>query len=223
MYIHPRLKPILEETLGVVLYQEQILKISMDCAGFSSAEADRFRRAMGSHRSHDLVAEIRERFLSGCAQNEIPQPADEEILTKLVAFAEFGFTTSHAAAFARTCYETAWLKLHHAPALYAGLLNHQPMGFYHPHVLVEDAKHHGVKILSVDINKSYVRCTVEDGALRLGFNYVHGVGDKALEGLEEAQLKGPATSLESFCRPIPLTPQPPPRPPPPQVLTPVPP
>src|SRR5438067_236138 len=207
MYIHPRLKPILEETLGVVLYQEQILKISMECASFSSAEADRFRRAMSSHRSHDLMAAIRERFLSGCAQNEIPQAAAEEIFTKLAAFAEFGFTKSHAAAFARTCYETAWLKLHHPPALYAGLLNNQPMGFYHPHVLVEDAKHHGVKILPVDINKSYVRCTVESGALRLGFNYVHGVGDKALEVLEEAQLKGPVASLEEFCRRIRLTTQ----------------
>src|SRR5438067_170339 len=207
MYIHPRLKPILEETLGVVLYQEQILKISMECASFSSAEADRFRRAMSSHRSHDLMAAIRERFLSGCAQNEIPQAAAEEIFTKLAAFAEFGFTKSHAAAFARTCYETAWLKLHHPPALYAGLLNNQPMGFYHPHVLVEDAKHHGVKILPVDINKSYVRCTVESGALRLGLNYLHGVGDKALEVLEEAQLKGPVASLEEFCRRIRLTTQ----------------
>jgi len=207
MYIHPRLKPILEETLGVVLYQEQILKISMDCASFSSAEADRFRRAMSSHRSHELMGAIRDRFLSGCASNEIPQPIAEEIFTKLAAFAEFGFTKSHAAAFARTCYETAWLKLHHAAALYAGLLNHQPMGFYHPHVIVEDAKHHDVKILPIDINKSYVRCTVEAGALRLGFNYVHGVGDKALEVLEEAQLKGPIESLEAFCRRIRLTTQ----------------
>jgi error-prone DNA polymerase len=205
MYIHPRLKPILEETLGVVLYQEQILKISMDCASFSSAEADRFRRAMSSHRSHELMAAIRERFLSGCAQNEIPQAIAEEIFEKLAAFAEFGFTKSHAAAFARTCYETAWLKLHYAPALYAGLLNAQPMGFYHPHVLVEDGKRHGVKILPVDINKSYTRCTVEDGALRLGFNYVHGIGDKALEALEEAQAKGPLRSVEDFCRRIRLT------------------
>ena len=207
MYIHPRLKPILEETLGVVLYQEQILKISMDCAGFSGAEADSFRRAMSSHRSHELMDAIRERFLRGCAENEIPQPVGEEIFSKLAAFAEFGFTKSHAAAFARTCYETAWLKLHHAPALYAGLLNQQPMGFYHPHVLVEDAKHHGVKILPVDINKSYVRCTVENGALRLGFNYVHGIGDKALEVLEEAQNKGTVNSIEDFCRRIRLTTQ----------------
>src|SRR5437667_12564535 len=207
MYIHPRLKPILEETLGVVLYQEQILKISMDCASFSSAEADRFRRAMSSHRSHELMGAIRERFLNGCASNEIPQPIAEEIFSKLAPLAEFGFTQPHADAFVRTCYETAWLKLHHAAALYAGLLNHQPMGFYHPHVIVEDAKHHDVKILPVDINKSYVGCTVEAGALRLGFNYVHGVGDKALEVLEEAQLKGPVASLEEFCRRIRLTTQ----------------
>src|SRR5207302_6890900 len=139
MYIHPRLKPILEETLGVVLYQEQILKISMDCASFSSAEADHFRRAMSSHRSHDLMAAIRERFLSGCAQNEIPQAAAEEIFTKLAAFAEFGFTKSHAAAFARTCYENVCLKLHAPPALYAWMLKNHPMGFYTPHVLVLDA------------------------------------------------------------------------------------
>ncbi|HEY8677523.1 MAG TPA: error-prone DNA polymerase [Candidatus Dormibacteraeota bacterium] len=204
-YLHPLLEPILKETLGVVLYQEQILKISMDCAGFSSAEADRFRRAMSSHRSHELMAAIRERFLQGCAAKGVSTPIAEEIFTKLAAFAEFGFTKSHAAAFARTCYETAWLKLHHAPALYAGLLNNQPMGFYHPHVLVEDAKHHGVKILPIDINKSYMRCSVEHGALRLGFNYVHQVGDKALEALEEAQMRGPVASLEEFCRRVRLT------------------
>ena len=206
-YLHPSLQPILEETLGVVLYQEQILKISMDCAGFSGGEADRFRRAMSSHRSHGEMDAIRERFLSGCLGNEIALPVAQEIFSKLAAFAEFGFTKSHAAAFARTCYETAWLKLHHAPALYAGLLNNQPMGFYHPHVLVEDAKRHGVRILPVDINRSYIRCSVEAGALRLGFNYVHGVGEKALQVLEEAQLKGPVTSLEGFCRRIRLTTQ----------------
>src|SRR5437879_1153123 len=117
MYIHPRLKPILEETLGVVLYQDAILRISMGAASLSTAEADHFRRAMSSHRSHDLMAAIRERFLSGCAQNEIPQAAAEGIFTKLSAFAEFGSNTSHPAAFARPCYETARLKLHHAPAL----------------------------------------------------------------------------------------------------------
>src|SRR2546421_9074814 len=183
------------------------MKISVDFAIFSSVEADRFRRAMSSHRSHDLMGAIRERFLSGCAQNEIPQPIAEEIFTKLAAFAEFGFTKSHAAAFARTCYETAWLKLHHAAALYAGLLNNQPMGFYHPHVIVEDAKRHGVTILPVDINKSYIRCTVEGGALRLGFNYINGVGARGLEVLGEAQLKGPVTSLEQFCGRIRLTTQ----------------
>ena len=204
-YLHPSLKPILEETLGVVLYQEQIMKISMDCAGFSGGEADRFRRAMSSHRSHAEMGMIRERFLAGCRRNEIPLPAAEEIFSKLAAFAEFGFTKSHAAAFARTCYETAWLKLHLPAALYAGLLNNQPMGFYHPHVIVEDAKHHGVRILPLDINRSLMRCSVEDGALRLGFNYVHGVGERALEVLEQAQLAGPVTSLENFCRRIRLS------------------
>ncbi|HYM49941.1 MAG TPA: error-prone DNA polymerase, partial [Candidatus Limnocylindrales bacterium] len=206
-YLHPRLEPILKETLGVVLYQEQILKISMECAGFSGGEADRFRRAMSSRRGHAQMEAIRERFLAGCAANQIAVPVAEEIFSKLAAFAEFGFTKSHAAAFARTCYETAWLKLHHAPALYAGLLNNQPMGFYHPHVLVEDAKRHGVRILPLDINRSYTRCTVESGALRLGFNYVHGLGEKALEVLEEAQMKGAIVSVEDFCHRIRLTSQ----------------
>jgi error-prone DNA polymerase len=201
-YLHPSLQPILEETLGVVLYQEQILKISMDCAGFTGAEADRFRRAMSSHRGHAQMEAIRERFLRGCGRNGITLEVADTIFSKLAAFAEFGFTKSHAAAFARTCYETAWLKLHHAPALYAGLLNHQPMGFYHPHVLVEDAKRHGVRILPLDINRSYTRCTVEEEGLRLGFNYVHGLGERALQVLEEAQLRGPVKSVEDFCRRI---------------------
>ncbi len=206
-YLHPLLQPILEETLGVVLYQEQILKISMDCAGFSGAEADRFRRAMTGHRSHAQMEAIRDRFLQGCLRNAIPLETAEVIFSKLAAFAEFGFTKSHAAAFARTCYETAWLKLHHPAGLYAGLLNHQPMGFYHPHVIVEDAKRHGVRILPVDVNRSYIRCSVEDGALRLGFNYVHGLGDKALQILEETQLGGAVGSLEEFCRRVRLTTQ----------------
>ncbi|TMD13772.1 MAG: DNA polymerase III subunit alpha [Chloroflexi bacterium] len=204
-YLHPSLQPILEETLGVVLYQEQIIKISMDCAGFSGGEADRFRRAMSSHRGHAEMEAIHERFRRGCLDKGITAEVADAIFSKLAAFAEFGFTKSHAAAFARTCYEPAWLKLHHAPALYAGLLNHQPMGFYHPHVLVEDAKRHGVRILPLDVNRSYIRCTVEEGGLRLGFNYVHGLGERSLQALEEAQLKGPVRSVEDFCRRIRLT------------------
>ena len=204
-YLHPSVEPILEETLGVVLYQEQILQISMDCAGFTGAQADRFRRAMSSYRSHVEMEGIHGAFVEGCLNNQIPPQIAEELFKKLAAFAEFGFTKSHAAAFARTCYETAWLKLYHAPALYAGLLNNQPMGFYHPHVIVEDAKHHGVKILPVDINKSYVRCTVEGDGLRLGFNYVHGIGEKTHPILEAAQLKGPIQSLEDFCRRVHLS------------------
>ncbi len=206
-YLHPSLEPILKETLGVVLYQEQILQISMDCAGFSAAGSDRFRRAMTRHRSHAEMRAIHDQFVAGCCQNQIALPVAEELFRKLEGFAEFGFTKSHAAAFARTCYETAWLKLYHPAALYAGLLNHQPMGFYHPHVIVEDAKRHGVVILPLDINKSYIHCTVEGSALRLGFNYVHGVGEKALQVLEQAQQAGPIASLQDFCRRIRLTTQ----------------
>ena len=166
-YLHPSLEPILAETRGVVLYQEQILRIVMEVAGYSAGEADRFRRAMNRHRSRVEMAELHDEFITRCTARGIGPEVSGEIFKAVAGFAVYGFCKSHAAAFARTAYETAWLRLHHPAAWLCALLNAQPMGFYHPSVLVEDGKRHGVCTLPVDARRSRARCTLEwigDGA-----------------------------------------------------------
>ncbi|HEY6537898.1 MAG TPA: error-prone DNA polymerase [Candidatus Dormibacteraeota bacterium] len=209
-YLHPLLEPILRDTLGVILYQEQILEIAMQLAGFSAGEADRFRRAMNRHRSRVEMAALEQGFLEGCRHHQVPDPVAAELFETVRGFAEFGFCRSHAAAFARTAYETAWLRLYHHPAYLVGLLNNQPMGFYHPSVLVEDAKRCGVRVLSVDINLSRSRCRLErlhdasEGppqfGVRLGFKYVHDLGEAWGERLDQERARGPYLSPEDFWR-----------------------
>ena len=199
-YLHPSLEPILAETMGVVLYQEQILRIVMEVAGYTAGQADRFRRAMNRHRSRIEMEELRGEFVGRCNQvSGMPMAVAEQIFKGVAGFAQFGFCKSHAAAFARTAYETAWLRLHHPAEYVCALLNAQPMGFYHPSVLVEDAKRHGVRFLPVDVARSRARCTIEDGAVRLGFNYMKALGPAARIACEEAALAG-ATSLRDFWR-----------------------
>ncbi|MDQ3855861.1 MAG: DNA polymerase III subunit alpha, partial [Chloroflexota bacterium] len=198
-YLHPSLEPILGETLGVCIFQEQVIRIATDVAGFRPGEADLFRRAMGSHRSRDEMERIRERFVAGATTHAgMDLPAAQELFRQLAGFASFGFCKSHAAAFARTTYETAWIKLHYPAALYTALLNNQPMGFYSPEVIIGDARRHGVRTLRVDINHSRARCRVENGHVRLGFNYVQDIGERALERLEAEQARGSYRSLEEF-------------------------
>jgi len=161
-YLHPSLEPILSETSGVILYQEQILRIVMEIAGYSAGEADRFRRAMNRHRSRLEMQSLHDEFTRRCIEHGGLDLTVAETLFKSVAgFAEFGFCKSHAAAFARTVYETAWLRLEYPAHWLCALLNAQPMGFYHPSVLVDDAKRHGIRTLPVDITRSRARCTVE--------------------------------------------------------------
>jgi error-prone DNA polymerase len=199
-YLHPSLEPILSETMGVVLYQEQILRIVMEVAGYTAGQADRFRRAMNRHRSRIEMEELRGEFVGRCNQvSGMPMAVAEQIFKGVAGFAQFGFCKSHAAAFARTAYETAWLRLHHPASYVCALLNAQPMGFYHPSVLVEDAKRHGVLFLPVDVTRSRARCTIENGAVRLGFNYMKALGPAARTACEEATVAG-ATSLRDFWR-----------------------
>ncbi len=209
-YLHPLLEPILRDTLGVILFQEQILEIAMQLAGFSAGEADRFRRAMNRHRSRVEMSSLEQGFLDGCSRNQVPREVAAELFEAVKGFAEFGFCRSHAAAFARTAYETAWLRLYHPAAYLVGLLNHQPMGFYHPSVLVEDAKRRGVKVLSVDVNLSRSRCHLEQletgsrtphqFGVRLGFNYVRELGENLGEELDRERELGPYRSPEDFWR-----------------------
>ena len=160
-YPHPLLEPILADTLGVILYQEQIIEIAMRVAGMTPSGADMFRRAMTRHLNHVEMSSLEGDFIDGCLANNVPREVADMLFAAVQGFAVYGFCRSHAAAFARTAYETAWLKLNHAVEFGCGLLNNQPMGFYHPSVLVEDLKRHGVTVLPVDVNSSDIRCIPE--------------------------------------------------------------
>jgi len=161
-YLHQSLEPILHDTLGVILYQEQVMRIAIDVAGFTPAGSDAFRRAMGTYRSAREMDKLHEQFVTGCQTRHGISPEDsEELFRRVAAFASFGFAKSHAAAFARTAYESSFLKLFYPAQFVTGLVNAQPMGFYPVEVLVNDAKRHGVAILPVDVNRSSYRTTTE--------------------------------------------------------------
>jgi error-prone DNA polymerase len=201
-YAHPKLKPILEDTLGVILYQEQIIQIAMDVAGMNASGADRFRRAMTRHMAPAELVALKADFITGCREHEVPEAIAGPLFQTLEGFAVYGFCRSHAAAFARTSYETAWLKLHFPAEFICGLLNNQPMGFYHPSVLVEDAKRHGVRVLPVDVNASAVRCLpagTGHRALRVGLNYVRDLGEPGrLAIAAERERAGAYSSFDDF-------------------------
>jgi error-prone DNA polymerase len=161
-YLHPSLRPVLEETLGVILYQEQVMQIAISVAGFSAAESDGFRRAMGTWRSSKEMEKLHQRFVDGCRRTSgLSDEQAEELFRQVAAFASFGFAKSHAAAFARTAYESAFLKLFYPAQFVTGLINAQPMGFYPVEVLINDARRHGVAILPVDVNASSYKTTTE--------------------------------------------------------------
>src|SRR6267378_6975769 len=160
-YAHPLLEPILKETLGVILFQEQILRVAIAAAGFSPSAADMLRRAMSRARSSADMEKLRGPFVSGARDKGVNDVIANEIFRQIAAFAEFGFCKSHAAAFALTAYHTAHLKLYYPAEFYVGLLNNQPMGFYSPAVIAGDAKRHGVAMLPVDVNASFAKAVVE--------------------------------------------------------------
>jgi len=161
-YLHPSLAPILNDSMGVILYQEHVMRIAIDVAGFSPAESDGFRRAMGTWRSSAEMEKLHRRFVDGAMrQPDMSEETAEELFRQVAAFASFGFAKSHAAAFARTAYESAFLKLFYPAQFLVGLINAQPMGFYPVEVLVNDTKRHGVAVLPVDINASAYATTTE--------------------------------------------------------------
>ena len=161
-YLHPSLEPVLRDTLGVILYQEQVMQIAISVAGFSAGESDGFRRAMGTWRSSKEMEKLHQRFVDGCKLvNGLTDEQAEELFRRVAAFASFGFAKSHAAAFARTAYESAFLKLFYPAQFVVGLINAQPMGFYPVEVLINDARRHGVAVLPVDVNESSYKTTTE--------------------------------------------------------------
>jgi len=178
-YPHPSLEPILRRTLGVPLFQEQLLRMAMVTAGFSGSEAEELRRAFGFKRSESLMVEVETKLRAGMARQGITGAAADQIAHAITAFALYGFPESHASSFALLAYASAYLKAHHSPAFYTALLNNQPMGFYHAATIVKDAQRHGQRIRPVDVMRSQWLCTIEEGAVRLGFNYVKGLRECA--------------------------------------------
>ena len=174
--LHPSLEPVLARTLGVPLFQEQLLRMAMVAAGFTGGQAEELRRAMGFKRSEKRMRQIEVQLREGMAKNGITGATAERIITSITSFALYGFPESHAASFALLAYASAYLKVHYPAAFYTALLNNQPMGFYHPASLVKDAQRRGVRFHPIDVQQSDWLCRVEDdGAIRIGFMYVNGL------------------------------------------------
>src|ERR1700731_3315922 len=186
-YPHPSLEPILARTLGVPIFQEQLLRIAMVAAGFTGGEAEELRRAMGFKRSVERMGAIEARLRAGMTERGIGAVAQEQIVKSITSFALYGFPESHAASFALIAYASAYIKAHHPAAFTIALLNAWPMGFYHPATLIKDAQRHGVQVLPVDVNQSGWACRWEDGGVRLGMRFVHGLRETSGRSIETAQ------------------------------------
>lgn len=208
-YEHPSMEPALRKTLGVPLFQEQLMQVAVDCAGFSAVEADQLRRAMGSKRSTEKMRRLRNRFFQGMAElHGITGEVAERIYEKLEAFANFGFPESHSLSFASLVFYSSWFKLHHPAAFCAALLRAQPMGFYSPQSLVADARRHGVIVHGPDVNASLSYATLENDGLdvRLGLGSVRQIGTDLAERLvEERKAHGEYTSLLDLTARVQLT------------------
>jgi error-prone DNA polymerase len=214
-YLHPLLQPALERTLGVPLFQEQLMQIAIDVAGFTPTEADELRQAMSAKRSGERMARLRDRLFAGMAARQVSTEVAEQVYTALAAFANFGFPESHSVAFAHLVYSTAWCKVHYPAAFTAGLLNAQPMGFWSPQSLVADAKRHGVVVRRPDVNAGGADAGLEAAAgtdsgsggrgsggpvgpaVRLGVSSVRGIGAETAERIAEGR---PWSSMEDLVR-----------------------
>ena len=201
--LHPSLEQVLKRTLGVPLFQEQLLKIAMIAANFTGGEAEELRRAMGFKRSEARMRDIETRLRSGMTTNGIVGETQDRIVQSITSFALYGFPESHAASFALIAYASAYLKCHYLAAFMAAMLNNQPMGFYHPATLVKDAQRHGLHFRPVDVQESSWKCTLEPrgqgpvASVRLGFNYVRGVRKEMGEAIMAAR---PFSSIDDVVR-----------------------
>jgi error-prone DNA polymerase len=205
-YPHPSLEPILRRTLGVPLFQEQLLRIAMTAAGFSGGEAEELRRAMGFKRSVERMKHIEQRLREGMSERGITGDAQEEIVRHISSFALYGFPESHSASFALIAYASSYLKRHHPAAFLAGLLNAWPMGFYNPATLVKDAQRHGVEVRPIDVTRSRWKCTLEGHAaeapvaVRIGLRFAHGVREQTAEQLVAERMTRPFEDLGDLVR-----------------------
>jgi error-prone DNA polymerase len=207
-YPHESLIPALKRTLGVPLFQEQLLKLAMICANFTGGEAEELRRALGSKRSQQRMREIETKLRAGMIANGFPTQTQDQIVKFISSFALYGFPESHAASFALIAYASAFLKVRYLAAFTAALLNNWPMGFYHPATIVKDAQRHGLRVRPVDVTCSQWNCTVEPGdegqhILRLGFRYVRGLSQAAGEALVSQRGDASFVSVEDLARRVP--------------------
>ena len=207
-YLHPLLKKSSSKTLGVPLFQEQLMQMAIDVAGFSASEADQLRQAMGSKRSKERMKEIQQRLFVGMADHGISYEIGEQIWNKMSAFANYGFPESHSVSFANLVYSSSWIKLHYPAAFCASLVNSQPMGFYSPHSLVQDARRHGVVVRTPDVNASMDDAILELSpeshsgfGVRLGLSSVRGIGNSLALEIAEA---GPYKNMEQLARRVSL-------------------
>jgi error-prone DNA polymerase len=203
-YLHPLLEKSLKKTLGVPLFQEQLMQMAIDVAGFTAADADQLRQAMGSKRSRARMEELRARFFAGMAVNGIDEETGDVIWDKLAAFANYGFPESHSVSFAYLVYSSCWLKYHYPAAFCAALLNAQPMGFWSPATLTADARRHGVRVLGPDVNASRAGACLEADpdsaggfAIRMGIGSVRSVGDEAASRIDAGR---PYLSVDDVAR-----------------------
>jgi error-prone DNA polymerase len=191
---HPLLAECLRSTLGVVVFQDQVLEVAIALAGFSVGEAEGLRRAMSRKRSHDALEAYRGRFVAGALRKGVDAETADRVYDKLVGFSGFGFPKSHAAAFGLLAYQSAWLRHHYAPEFLCSLLNAQPMGFYPPATLVRDGQRRGVETRPPDVNISGAKCAVEDGTVRIGLDYVNGIGEDDAQAVVADRERGGAFS-----------------------------
>ena len=210
-YLHPLLENSLGKTLGVPLFQEQLMQMAIDVAGFTPAESDELRQAMGSKRSAARMERLKERLFAGMTERGITDDVAEELYLKMKAFANYGFPESHSVSFAYLVYSSSWIKYHEPAAFCAALLNAQPMGFWSPHTLVRDARRHGVVVHTPDLNASLAAATLEPSdsshngvAVRLGIGSVRGVGSELAEEIEATRtVDGLFTDTEDLVRRVP--------------------
>ena len=203
---HPLLQEPLRETLGVIVFQDQVLDVAIHLAGFTVGEAEGLRRAMSRKRSLAALEAYRERFIAGAIENGVEEEVAHAVYDKLVAFSGFGFPKSHSAAFGLLAYQSAWLRHHYSAEFLAALLNAQPMGFYPPATLVRDAQRRDVETRPPDVNRSGVGCTIEDGAVRVGLKYVQGVGeDDATIVDDERARNGSYVSIRDLAQRVSLS------------------
>ncbi len=198
-YLHPLLEPALQETLGVILFQEQVLKVATDLGGFTPGQGEQLRRALGAKRAEEAIRQFHADFLAGAQKKGVPLAIAEKVFEQLAAFGSYSFAKSHAASFAVIVYQSAWLKKHHFEAFYTALLNTHP-GFWPPAIFVNEVQRRGGKALGADIHRSQAKCTLEGKAIRLGLNYVSGLGEAHIARLLDCRQEGRFENLHNFCQ-----------------------